>query len=142
MGLKQGRGGKILSSLSSPPLPLSLFRCFSRWWPRSMYLRVFVKKCLLCRLGSLGSAKHAKITINNFIMVYNPKYTRDQYHHHYYQICFGEETSRNHLRLITEATSNTNIFTSKRSAVGVLFEKNCWTTCLVAQQFFPYTPPL
>ena len=35
-----------------PPLPLSLFRCFSRWRPRSMYLRVFVKKRLLCRLVS------------------------------------------------------------------------------------------
>ena len=78
IGEGEERGGK------NPPPPLSLFRCFSRWRPRSMYLRVFVKKCLLCRLGSLGSAEHAKITINNFIMVYNPKYTRDQYHHHYY----------------------------------------------------------
>ena len=53
-GFKIGEGGFLLSpSLPSPlppPLPLSLFRCFSRWRPRSMYLRVFVKKCLLCRL--------------------------------------------------------------------------------------------
>ena len=28
----------------------SLFRCFSRWRPQSMYLQVFVKKRLLCRL--------------------------------------------------------------------------------------------
>ena len=87
-GFKIGEGGFLLSpsrpSPLPPPLPLSLFRCFSRWRPRSMYLRVFVKKRLLCRLGSLGSAKHAKITINNFIIVYNPKYTRDHYHHHYY----------------------------------------------------------
>ena len=59
MGLKSGRGRggeeKILLSLLPasplpPPLPLSLFRCFSRWRPRSMYLQVFVKKPLLCRL--------------------------------------------------------------------------------------------
>ena len=31
----------------------------------------------------------------------------------YSQICFGEETSRNHPRLITEATSNINIFIVK-----------------------------
>ena len=48
----EGRGGKNtpLSSPLPPPLPLSLFRCFSRWRPQSMYLRVFVKKSLLCRL--------------------------------------------------------------------------------------------
>ena len=32
------------------PSPLSLFLSFSRWRPRSMYLRVSVKKRLLCRL--------------------------------------------------------------------------------------------
>ena len=111
MGLKQGRGGKILSSLlpASPPFhhpsPLVFFVAFQDGGHDQCTSEFSLKKRLLCRLGSLGSAEHAKITINNFIMVYNPKYTRDHYHHYYYQICFGKETSRNHLRLITEATS-------------------------------------
>ena len=50
IGEGEGRGGKN-------PLPLSLFRCFSRWRPRSMYLLVFVKKRLLCRLSQKVSHK-------------------------------------------------------------------------------------
>ena len=41
-GEGRGRKNTPFSSLSSPPLPLSLFRCFSR-------SRVFVKRRLLCR---------------------------------------------------------------------------------------------
>ena len=54
-----------VDGFKTTPLPLSLFRCFSRWRPRSMYLRVFVKKRLLCRLrneaalrGSLSGESH------------------------------------------------------------------------------------
>ena len=54
-----------VDGFKTPPLPLSLFRCFSRWRPRSMYLGVFVKKRLLCSLrneaalrGSLSGESH------------------------------------------------------------------------------------
>ena len=52
-----------LPSSLSPPLLLSLFRCFSRWRPRSMYLRIFVKKRLLCRLiNDPGLADRTNLT--------------------------------------------------------------------------------
>ena len=59
----------------------SLFRCVSRWWPRSMYLRVFVKKRLLCRLEF---TRYSNIDIGQTFLKQWQQYRIDKYYSGFY----------------------------------------------------------